>query len=32
MESLPINRDDPPLNKNKQSLPLEIFERKELVP
>ena len=32
MESLLINRDDPPLNKNKQSLPLEIFERKELVP
>ena len=32
MECLLINRDDPPLNKNKQSLPLEIFERKELVP
>ena len=27
MESLLINRDDPPLNKNKQSLPLELFDR-----
>ena len=26
MESLFINRDHPPLNKNKQSLPLELFE------
>ena len=25
MESLLINRDHPPLNKNKQSLPLELF-------
>ena len=25
MESLLINRDQPPLNKNKQSLPLELF-------
>ena len=27
MESLLINRDDPPLNKNKQYLPLELFDR-----
>ena len=27
MERLLINRDDPPLNKNKQSLPLEHFDR-----
>ena len=27
MESLQINRDDPPLNKNKQYLPLELFDR-----
>ena len=27
MESLLINRDQPPLNKNKQSLPLEVFDR-----
>ena len=26
MESLLINRDHPPLNKNKQSLPLEFFD------
>ena len=26
MESLLINRDHPPLNKNKQSLPLELFD------
>ena len=26
MECLLINRDDPPLNKNKQSLPLELFD------
>ena len=26
MESLLINRDYPPLNKNKQSLPLELFD------
>ena len=26
MESLLINRDHPPLNKSKQSLPLEIFD------
>ena len=26
MESLLINRDQPPLNKNKQSLPLELFD------
>ena len=26
MESLPINRDHPPLNKKKQSLPLELFD------
>ena len=26
MECLPINRDQPPLNKNKQSLPLELFD------
>ena len=26
MESLRINRDHPPLNKNKQSLPLELFD------
>ena len=25
IESLLINRDHPPLNKNKQSLPLELF-------
>ena len=31
MESLLINRDYPPLNKNKQSLPLELFDSKELV-
>ena len=29
MESLLINRDYPPLNKNKQSLPLELFDSKE---
>ena len=27
MESLLINRDEPPLNKNKQYLPLELFDR-----
>ena len=27
MESLLINRDDPPLNKNMQYLPLELFDR-----
>ena len=27
MESLPINRDHPPLNKNDQSLHLELFDR-----
>ena len=27
MESLIINRDLPPLNKNNQSLPLELFDR-----
>ena len=32
MESLLINRDHPPLNKNKQSLPLELFDSQELVP
>ena len=26
MECILINRDDPPLNKNKQSLPLELFD------
>ena len=26
MESLLINRDHPPLNKNKKSLPLELFD------
>ena len=26
MESLQINRDHPPLNKNKQSLSLELFD------
>ena len=26
MKSLLINRDYPPLNKNKQSLPLELFD------
>ena len=26
MESLLINRDQPPLNKNKQFLPLEVFD------
>ena len=26
MESLPTNRDHPPLNKNKQYLPLELFD------
>ena len=26
MESLLTNRDHPPLNKNKQSLPLELFD------
>ena len=26
MDSLLINRDHPPLNKNKQSLPLELFD------
>ena len=26
MESFLISRDDPPLNKNKQSLPVEIFD------
>ena len=26
MESLIINRDHPPLNKNKPSLPLELFD------
>ena len=26
MESFLINRDHPPLNKNKQSLPLELFD------
>ena len=26
MESFLISRDDPPLNKNKRSLPLEIFD------
>ena len=26
MESLLINRDHPPLNKKKQSLPLELFD------
>ena len=26
MESLLINRDHPPLNKNTQSLPLELFD------
>ena len=26
MESLLINRDHPPLNKNKQSLPLKLFD------
>ena len=26
------NRDHPPLNKNKQSLPLELFDSYELVP
>ena len=26
IESLLINRDHPPLNKNKQSLPLELFD------
>ena len=26
MESLLINRDHPPFNKNKQSLPLELFD------
>ena len=26
MENLLINRDHPPLNKNKQSLPLELFD------
>ena len=29
MESLLINRDHPPLNKNKQPLPLELFNRYE---
>ena len=32
MESLLINGDHPPLNKNKQSLPLELFDSYELVP
>ena len=32
MESLLINRDHPPLNKNKQSLSLEHFDSLELVP
>ena len=31
MESLLINRDHSPLNTNKQSLPLELFDSKELV-
>ena len=31
MESLLINRDHPPLNENKQSLPLELFDSYELV-
>ena len=31
MESLLINRDHPPLNENKQSLPLELFDTYELV-
>ena len=26
MESLLVNRDHPPLNKNKQSLPLDLFD------
>ena len=26
MKSLLINRDHPPMNKNKQSLPLELFD------
>ena len=26
MESLLINRENPPLNKNKQALPLELFD------
>ena len=32
IESLLINRDHPPLNKNKQSLPLELFDSWGLVP
>ena len=32
MESLLINRDHPPLNKNKQCLPLELLDSYELVP
>ena len=31
MESLLINRDHTPLNKNKQPLPLELFDSQELV-
>ena len=31
MESLLINRDHPPLNKNKPSLPLDLFDSQELV-
>ena len=31
IESLLINRDHPPLNKNKQSLPLELFDNSEPV-
>ena len=27
MESLRINRDHPPLKKNKQSLPLDLFDK-----
>ena len=32
MESLLINRDHPTLNKNKESLPWELFDSQELVP
>ena len=31
IESLLINRDHPPLSKNKQSLPLELFDNSEPV-